>query len=153
MARDLLLSLTHACLFPFEQFIDQQMVQLQNSISKCLHHHTLSNMFFNKIYEAHCARTLSCSGPRASTWFIVRPIYLTFWLSSPIFPTTFCMRLWLPHPSITCILWCMFTRPINPMGIHLLRCIHGNKCTKTHDVVCDTFATIARNVGFHMGWK
>jgi hypothetical protein len=39
------------------------------------------------------------------------------------------------------------------MGIHLLRYTHGNKCMGTHYVVHDTFATIARDVGFHMGWK
>jgi hypothetical protein len=42
-----------ACLPPFEQLIGQQMVQLQNSISKHLHHHTLSNMFCDGISEAH----------------------------------------------------------------------------------------------------
>jgi hypothetical protein len=33
---------------PFEQLVGQHMIQLQSSISKCLHHHTLSKMFFNK---------------------------------------------------------------------------------------------------------
>jgi hypothetical protein len=37
------------------------------------------------------------------------------------------------------------------MDIHLLCCIHGNECTKTHDVVRDIFATIVQNVIFHMG--
>jgi hypothetical protein len=39
------------------------------------------------------------------------------------------------------------------MGIHFLHCIHGNKCTGTHDVVHNTFATIAQNGGFHVGQK
>jgi hypothetical protein len=39
------------------------------------------------------------------------------------------------------------------MGIHLLHCAHGNKCIGTHDVIHDTFATIVRNVGFHVGQK
>jgi hypothetical protein len=43
------------CLLPFEQLIEQQMVQLQDSISEHMHHHTLYNMFFDKINEAHCA--------------------------------------------------------------------------------------------------
>jgi hypothetical protein len=42
---------------------------------------------------------------------------------------------------------------INFKGIHLLRCVHGNKRTRTHDVVYDTFATITWDVSFHMGWK
>jgi len=37
------------------------------------------------------------------------------------------------------------------MGIHLLPCVHGNKHTKTHDAIHNTFATIARDVGFHVG--
>ncbi len=39
------------------------------------------------------------------------------------------------------------------MCIHLLHCVHGNECTRTHDVICNTFAAIAWNVGFHMGQK
>jgi hypothetical protein len=39
------------------------------------------------------------------------------------------------------------------MGIHLLCCSHGNKCTCIHDVVRDTFAIIVRNASFHMGRK
>jgi hypothetical protein len=57
---DLLPPLAHACFFPFEQFIRKQMVQLQDSILKHLHHHTLSNMLSDKTFEAHCAQILSC---------------------------------------------------------------------------------------------
>jgi hypothetical protein len=39
------------------------------------------------------------------------------------------------------------------MGINLLCCIHGNECMGTHDAVCNTFATIVQDVGFHMGRK
>jgi hypothetical protein len=37
------------------------------------------------------------------------------------------------------------------MGIHLLCCAHNNEHTRTHDVFCDIFLAIARDVGFHMG--
>jgi hypothetical protein len=47
----------------------------------------------------------------------------------------------------------MCTHPIDPKGIHLLHCAHGNKYTGTHDVVHNTFAIIEQDVGFHMGWK
>jgi len=43
------------CLLPFEQLIEQQKVQLQDSILEPLHHHTLSNMLANETFEAHCA--------------------------------------------------------------------------------------------------
>jgi hypothetical protein len=49
--------------------------------------------------------------------------------------------------------WCVCTHPINFMGIHVLCCTHGNECMGTHDVVHDTFAVIARDVGFYMGWE
>jgi hypothetical protein len=45
------------------------------------------------------------------------------------------------------------THPINPMGIHFLRCVHGNERTRTHDVICDTFVAIVQNVGYHVGWE
>jgi hypothetical protein len=56
----------------------------------------------------------------------------------------------LHHPSIACILQCVCTHPIDPMGIHLLRYAHGNECTRPHDVICNTFAAIARDGGFHV---
>jgi hypothetical protein len=31
------------------------------------------------------------------------------------------------------------------MGIHLLHCVHGNECIRTHDVVCDTFIAIVQD--------
>jgi hypothetical protein len=37
------------------------------------------------------------------------------------------------------------------MGIYLSHCVHGNECTWTHDALCDTFATVVQDVGFHMG--
>ncbi len=37
------------------------------------------------------------------------------------------------------------------MGIHLLCYTHGNECITTHDVICDTFVAIGRDVGFHVG--
>jgi exonuclease I len=43
--------------------------------------------------------------------------------------------------------------PISPIGIHLMCCAHGNEHTKIHDVVCDIFITIMRNVDFHVRQK
>jgi hypothetical protein len=48
---DLLPPLAHACFLSFEQPIGQQMVQFQDSISEHLHHHTFSNMFFDKVLK------------------------------------------------------------------------------------------------------
>jgi hypothetical protein len=52
---DFLPPLARACLPPFEQLIEQQMVHIQDSILEHLHHHTLFNMLFDGIFEAHRA--------------------------------------------------------------------------------------------------
>jgi hypothetical protein len=37
------------------------------------------------------------------------------------------------------------------MGIHFLHCAHGNKHTRTHDVIHDTFAAIEQDADFRVG--
>jgi hypothetical protein len=76
------------------------------------------------------------------------PNLLIFFL---IFSITLCTQLGLPHPSIVGICRCVCTHPINPMGIHLLQCVHSNERTKTHNVIHDTFAIIVQDVYFHLG--
>jgi hypothetical protein len=110
-------------------------------------------MFFDEIFKTHHAQSLSCSGLKVGVWLKVQPIFLGFQLTSLVFSTTFRIRLGLPHPSIASIPQCMCTHPIDYMGIHLLRCVHGNEHIRTHDVVHNTFATIVWDVGFHMGQK
>ncbi len=140
-------------LSPCEQLIEQQMVQLQDSILERLHHHTFSSMFSDETFEVHHAWILSCFGIRTGVWFTTRPIFPTFQLSSLDFCTIVHTWLRLPHPLIAGILWCVCTHPINPLSIHLLHFVHGNEHTRTHDAICDTFATIAQDVGFHLGQK
>jgi hypothetical protein len=77
---DFLVPLTRMCLLLFKQLIGQQMVRFQNSILKCLHHHTFSNMLSDRIFEAHYARILSCFRPMAGTWLITQLIILAFQL-------------------------------------------------------------------------
>jgi hypothetical protein len=139
------------CFLSFEQFIEQQMVQFQESISKCLHHHTFSSMFSNARSKAHYAWILSCSNWKANVWLIIKQIFLGFWLTSLVFSTT--LQIWfeLPHPSIASIPRCVCTHPINPMSFHFLHCVHGNKCTWSHDAVHNTFVAMAWDVGFHKG--
>jgi hypothetical protein len=97
--------------FRFLSFIRQQLVQLQNSISEHLHHHTFSNMFFDKISKAHHAHILSCFSPRVSVWLTLWPIFPSFQQAFPIFFTTFWIWFKLPHPLIANILWCVCTHP------------------------------------------
>jgi hypothetical protein len=50
----------------FEQLIEQQMVWFENSILNGLHYHTISNMFFDGIFETYCAWILSCFSLKAN---------------------------------------------------------------------------------------
>jgi len=145
LACDFLPPPARACLFPFEQFIRQQIVQLQDSILERLHHHTLSNIFFDGTSKAHHAQILSCFSVRTSAWLTFQLIFPAFRLFSLIFCITFCTRLGLPCPSIISISQCVCTHPIDPLGIHLLCCVHGNEHIGTHNVIRDTFAAIARD--------
>ncbi len=63
------------------------------------------------------------------------------------------MWLGLLRPLIANTPWCMCTHPIDPMGVHLLCCFHGNECTCIHDAVRDTFTAIVQDVSFHVGRK
>jgi hypothetical protein len=69
----------------FEQFIRQQMIHLQDFISKRVCHHTLSNMLSNEKLGAHRTQILSCSNLGVGVWFITWPIFPTFRLFSSIF--------------------------------------------------------------------
>jgi hypothetical protein len=129
------------------------MVWLQNSILERLYHHTLSNMLSQRISDTHCVQILSCFNLGAGAWLIIRPTFPTFQLSSPSFFTMFQTWFGLPHPSIVGIFQCMCTHPINATNVHLLHCTHDNERMGTHDAVCNIFATITRDVVFHVGWK
>ncbi len=85
---------------PFEQLIEQQVVQLHESISKCLHHHTFFSMFFNGMSEAHSVWILSRFGPKVNVWLTTQQVFPTFQLPSLIFSTTLRTWLGLPHPFI-----------------------------------------------------
>jgi hypothetical protein len=97
---DLLPPLAHVCFLPFEQLIEQQMVQLQDSILEHLHRYTLFSMLFDMTSETHCAQILSCSGPGVGVWLIIRPVSLTVRLYSLVFCITF--HKWL-GPSLNCM--------------------------------------------------
>jgi hypothetical protein len=128
------------------------MVWLQDSISKHLHHHTLFNMLSDTTPKTYHASILSYSNFKVGVWLMAQPIFLAFKLSYPIY-STLCRRLRLPHPSITSLPRCVCTTPIDLVNIHLLCCTHGKERTRTHDVICDIFASIAQDASFHMEWK
>jgi hypothetical protein len=102
----------------------------------------LFRMLSDGIFEAHCAQILSCYGPRVGVWFITWSVFPTFWLSSPFLSTTLRTWLGLPHPSIASIFQCVCTHPIDPMGIHLLCCVHGNERIGIHDAIYITLSPL-----------
>jgi hypothetical protein len=61
-----------------------------------------------------------------------------------------CTRLDFFHPLIVGVSHCICNQPLDPMGIHLVHCAHGEEKTTLHDFVRDAFATIVRNVRFHV---
>jgi hypothetical protein len=97
----------------------------------------------NFIMFWHKGRSLAYSSTSLSSLSIIFcNFFIVFW-----------MRFGLSHPLITCNFQCVCTHPIDPMGIHFLHCVRDNKCTGTHVVICDTFATIVCDVDFDMWWK
>jgi hypothetical protein len=91
-------ALAHMHLPPFEQLIEQQMVQLQDSILEHLHHHTFSNIISNRISEAHYAWILSYFGPGVGAWLTIWLIFPAFWWSSLILFIAFRMQFGSPLP-------------------------------------------------------
>jgi hypothetical protein len=82
---------------------------------------------------------------------IIRLIFPTFQLFSPIFSTSLWMWLGLAHPSIASLPQWVCTHPIDSMGIHLLCCAHDSECMGTHDAIHNIFVAIVRDVGLYVG--
>jgi hypothetical protein len=61
------------------------------------------------------------------------------------------MWLGLPYHSMVSLPRCVCTHPIDPVGIQILHCAHGNELIGTYDVVHDTFAAIVQNDGLYVG--
>ncbi|CAM6102357.1 unnamed protein product [Calypogeia fissa] len=45
---------------------------------------------------------------------------------------------------------CVCGHPLDPVGIHILRCSHGSERTATHDDIHDVLAAITRDAGYHV---
>ncbi len=119
-----------------------------------MHHHTCSNMLFDKISKTHCAWILSCFGFWMGVWFIIQLIFnflfifLVFFTTFNILNTTWIITSF----SCKCLLKCVHTSHW-PYGYSPFYYAYGNKHMGTHDIICDTFVTIVQNVNFHMGWE
>jgi len=126
----------------------------QNSISKCLHHHTFFSMFFNGIFEAHHARVISCFGPKASLWLTIWSIFPSFQLVSSIFSTTFWIRLGLPHPSIVSIPWCVCAHMPLTLWVSISYIVFMTMNAQEPMIQFVTsLLPFAWDVGFHVEWE
>jgi hypothetical protein len=62
-------------------------------------------------------------------------------------------NLGFPHPLPLGLSHFIHGQPLNPIGIELLHCAHGEETTTSHGAMWDTFASIAIDVGFHVAHK
>ncbi|CAM6093049.1 unnamed protein product [Calypogeia fissa] len=74
-------------------------------------------------------------------------------MSSFIFTTSLWVWLGLPRPGFLGQPSCVCGHSLDPVGTHILWCSHGSERTATHDNLCDVFAAIARDAGYHVSME
>ncbi len=100
--------------------------------------------------NSHQTHLRSYARPGTWVWMFVHPVIPYFHLPSNVFSFALWTRLGLPHPLAFSLTHCIYDQPLNPMGIHLLRCTHGGERTTSHDVVQDVFMSIVKDMAFHV---
>ncbi len=71
-------------------------------------------------------------------------------MASNIFSSTLCTRLGFPHPMVH-RLFLMHMHQTHRFDRDMPTfSLHGEDCIVTHDVVQDSLASIAKDVGFHV---
>jgi hypothetical protein len=59
-------------------------------------------------------------------------------------------KLGLLHLLALGLSHCIYGQPLDPMGIHLFRYIHGGERMVSHDAMWDAFTSIVKDVCFHV---
>jgi len=95
-----------------------------------------------------CSR--SCVGPSVGAWLFAHLAIPCFHLPSDVFSFVLWTRLGLPHPLVLNLTHYIYDQLLDPMGIHLLHYVHGGERVISHDVIWDVFASIVKNVRFHI---
>ena len=95
------------------------------------------------------ARIRYTSGAGAGLWLQTTPILPSLRISASLFVTPFCLRLGLPHPCLATYATCSCSHQLDPLGIHLLRCVRGGGRTLSHDSVRDAVYHIIRESRQH----
>jgi hypothetical protein len=72
------------------------------------------------------------------------------YLALNIFSFEMRTKLGLPHPLALRLSHYICGQPLASMGIHLFRSVHGKEKAASHDAMWDAFASIVKDVGFHV---
>ncbi len=75
---------------------------------------------------------------KSSLWLSVESacfVITCFHLLSDVLSFTLQTRLGLPHPLSVGLSHCIYSQPLNPIGIYLLCCAHGGERNASHDVI------------------
>jgi hypothetical protein len=117
-----------------------------------MHEHSFSNIISKLYNNYHRVQLRSCA-LGLSAWLSIHPIISFFRMASDIFSLILHTKLGLPHPTIHGLSQCICSQAINPIGIHLLCCVHGGKHMATNDAIQNSFTSIVKDVGFHVLYK
>jgi hypothetical protein len=122
----------------------------KESISKNVHDHSFSNIILELSLNCHWVQLRSYATLGLGFWFSAYPIIPSFKMAFDILSLALCTRLNLPHPIVHNFSQCICSQPIDSTRIHLLCCDHWEECVVAHDIIWDSFASIVRDVRFHV---
>jgi hypothetical protein len=134
-------------------WLQKVQIVFQKNISKRLHNHSFIIILFCLLFDSHQMHLRLCANQNAKAWLLTRPIILFFHLLSNVFSTSLHAKLSLSHPLVLGVSHYICSQPLDPMGIHLLHCVHGGERMALHDVVWNVFMAIVKDVGFHVSWE
>jgi len=139
------------CAFLFMQFVDRGSYWLQESISDINCTTIISPKSFLKwLFDLHRTHLRSCVSSRAIAWLFVKLVIPPFCLVSYVFSFVLCTKLGLPHPLALGVTHCICGEPLDLVGTHFLCYCHGGEWTTFHNVIWVAFASIAKDVRFHI---
>jgi hypothetical protein len=88
--------------------------------------------------------------PSVGAWLSICLVIPCFLLPLDVFSSMLWTELGLPQLWVVGLTHYTCDQPIDPMEIHLFHRAHGGERTTSHDVVQDTFASIAKDARFQV---
>jgi hypothetical protein len=86
----------------------------------------------------------------SNVFSFILPIIPYFHLASNVFSSILRTKLSLPHPLALGLTHCICGQPLDPMGTHLFHYSHGEEQISSHNFLQNAFASIMKNMGFHV---